>query len=310
MATRTDWTHQPSAPVARGPPAVTILNAGLGLAAALCLSGPASEIRLSRGHISMKRLLLAVATLALAGITGEARADLGSYDQYGYQAPGKYTKSKASDSKPLFSFGKSKKAKAAESDGAFQVKSKKKKSAKADDEDAKPAKGPAELSGGPRPSIAPVAPPKVSFPNGYGAGSIVIDTNGRKLYYVLSSSQAYRYPISVGREGFTWTGTQKISREVDWPDWRPPAEMLERKPNLPELMTGGIRNPLGVKALYLGNTLYRIHGTNDAKSIGYAASSGCFRMLNGHVVHLAAIAGIGTTVRVLSKLPSSMANAQ
>jgi lipoprotein-anchoring transpeptidase ErfK/SrfK len=236
----------------------------------------------------------AMGGVMLAGITGEARAELGNYDQYGYQAPGKYTKSKAAQGGSFFGSGKSGKSKASGQD---------------DEEDSKPAKGPAELSGGPRPSIAPMAPPKVSFPNGYGAGTIIIDTNGRKLYYVLSSSQAYRYPISVGREGFTWTGTQKISREVDWPDWRPPAEMLERKPNLPELMTGGIRNPLGVKALYLGNTLYRIHGTNDAKSIGYAASSGCFRMLNGHVVHLASIAGVGTTVHVLNKLPSHLAKA-
>ena len=244
----------------------------------------------------------------LAGITGEARAELGNYDQYGYQAPGKYTKSKAAQGGALFGSGKSKAS--GQDDGGFDLfKPKKAKAADYDEEGSKPAKGPAELSGGPRPSIAPMAPPKVSFPNGYGAGTIIIDTNGRKLYYVLSSSQAYRYPISVGREGFTWTGTQKISREVDWPDWRPPAEMLERKPNLPELMTGGIRNPLGVKALYLGNTLYRIHGTNDAKSIGYAASSGCFRMLNGHVVHLASIAGIGTTVHVLNKLPSHLAKA-
>jgi lipoprotein-anchoring transpeptidase ErfK/SrfK len=154
-----------------------------------------------------------------------------------------------------------------------------------------------------------VAPPKVTFPNSYGSGSIVIDTAGRKLYYVLSSSSAYQYPIAVGREGFTWSGTQKISRKVAWPDWTPPAEMLERRPELPEHMTGGIRNPLGAIALYLGNSLYRIHGTNDAKTIGTAASSGCIRMTNGHVTHLAGIAGVGTTVRVLNKLPSNIAKA-
>jgi len=191
-----------------------------------------------------------------------------------------------------------------------------KKSAKLQDQDGQepPKKGKAEgggeLSGGPRPYIAPVAPPKVAFANSYGAGHVVIDTAGRKLYYVLSSSQAYQYPIAVGRAGFTWTGTEKISREVDWPDWRPPAEMLERKPELPEFMTGGIRNPLGAKALYLGSSLYRIHGTNDVKSIGTAASSGCIRMTNGHVVHLASLAGIGTTVHVLSKLPSNIAKAE
>ena len=150
----------------------------------------------------------------------------------------------------------------------------------------------------------------MTFTNNYGAGSIVIDTAGRRLYYVLSSSQAYQYPIAVGREGFTWTGTEKISRKVHWPDWNPPAEMLERKPELPTHLTGGVRNPLGAIALYLGNSLYRIHGTNDAKSIGTAASSGCIRMTNGNVVHLASIADIGTTVRVLSKLPANVAKAE
>jgi lipoprotein-anchoring transpeptidase ErfK/SrfK len=162
---------------------------------------------------------------------------------------------------------------------------------------------PKELAGGPRPNISPATPPTVNFPNSYGTGSIIIDQGGKALYYVLSSSQAYRYPISVGREGFTWTGTERISRVQAWPDWRPPAEMRERQPGLPELMTGGINNPLGSKALYLGNTLYRIHGTNDARTIGFAASSGCFRMMNQHVEHLASIAGIGTKVMVMNQLP-------
>jgi lipoprotein-anchoring transpeptidase ErfK/SrfK len=174
----------------------------------------------------------------------------------------------------------------------------------------KPAvvKGPPVLEGGPKPSISPAAPPKVAFKNEFGAGTIVIDTSGRALYYVLSSNEAYRYPISVGRQGFTWTGTETISRKVPWPDWRPPKEMRERKPELPELMTGGINNPLGAMALYLGNTLYRIHGTNDSKSIGYAASSGCFRMHNTHVMHLSGLAGIGTTVKVFQSLPKNVAS--
>ncbi len=196
----------------------------------------------------------------------------------------------------------------------FNAKSAKKfKSKQLDWDDESPPKvakkGPAQMDGGGKPYISAVAPPKVSFPNSYGAGSIVIDTAGRKLYYVLSSSTAYKYPVSVGREGFTWTGKQSISKKVAWPDWRPPAEMLERKPELPEYMTGGIRNPLGAIALYLGNSLYRIHGTNDVKTIGQAASSGCIRMTNGHVTHLASIAGVGTTVRVLNKLPSNIARA-
>jgi lipoprotein-anchoring transpeptidase ErfK/SrfK len=169
-------------------------------------------------------------------------------------------------------------------------------------------KSPAIVQGGSRPHISAVAPPIVTFPNSYGKGTIIIDTAGRSLYYVLSSDRAYRYPISVGKTGFTWTGTQSISRKVAWPDWYPPEEMRQRHPDLPVRMTGGIRNPLGAMALYLGNSLYRIHGTNDIKSIGRAASSGCFRMRNAHVMHLSRIAGVGTTVKVVNRLPRSMAS--
>lgn len=168
-------------------------------------------------------------------------------------------------------------------------------------------KYPAFLDGGGRPSISASAPPQVAF-TGYSAGSIVIDTSSRSLYYVTSSTSAYRYPISVGRQGFTWRGTERISRVASWPDWRPPAEMRKRDPNLPEVMSGGVNNPLGAKALYLGSTLYRIHGTNDSRTIGYAASSGCFRMMNSHVVHLSGMAGPGTTVHVLDRLPSNVAS--
>jgi lipoprotein-anchoring transpeptidase ErfK/SrfK len=175
------------------------------------------------------------------------------------------------------------------------------------DDDRSPASAAGTLTGGGRPHIAAVAPPKVSFPNSYGAGSIVIDTAGRHLYYVLSSTTAYRYPIAVGKQGFAWSGVEKISRKVAWPDWYPPAEMRVRKPGLPVHMEGGIRNPLGAMALYLGNTLYRIHGTNDVNSIGTATSSGCIRMTNGNVTHLASLAGVGTTVHVLKRLPAGMA---
>jgi lipoprotein-anchoring transpeptidase ErfK/SrfK len=157
--------------------------------------------------------------------------------------------------------------------------------------------------GGARPSIAALAPPGVPFPHGFPANSIVIDTGARKLYYVLANNRAYEYAIGVGREGFGWTGTETISRKQAWPDWYPPAEMRERDPRLPVKMTGGIKNPLGAMALYLGNTLYRIHGTNDPKSIGRAESSGCFRMLNSAVLHLASITEIGTPVAVVSSLP-------
>lgn len=157
-------------------------------------------------------------------------------------------------------------------------------------------------SGGPQPAIVAATPPIVEFQYEFPANSIVIDTGSRKLYYVLPDKKAYEYRISVGREGFNWTGTEKVSRKQQWPDWHPPAEMRERDPSLPEKMTGGVRNPLGAIALYLGNTLYRIHGTNDAKSIGHAQSSGCFRLLNASVLHLASITEIGTSVTVVASL--------
>jgi lipoprotein-anchoring transpeptidase ErfK/SrfK len=163
------------------------------------------------------------------------------------------------------------------------------RAAKANSVKANPVKNPPVLDGGGRPAISPAAPPVVAFAGGSGAGTIIIDTRGRALYYTLSATTAYRYPISVGRDGFTWTGTETISRVASWPDWRPPSEMKERQPNLPDVMTGGVRNPLGAKALY------------------QAASSGCFRMTNSNVIHLASIAGVGTTVRVVHKLPNNVA---
>jgi lipoprotein-anchoring transpeptidase ErfK/SrfK len=167
--------------------------------------------------------------------------------------------------------------------------------------------GPKLLDGGGRPSIAPISPEKVAFAGNYAPGTIVIDSSGRRLYLVQSKSSALRYPISVGREGFSWTGRERISRVADWPDWHPPKEMRERDRSLPEKMTGGVRNPLGAKALYLGNSLYRIHGTNSAQSIGRANSSGCFRLMNGHVVDVARRVGVGTHVVVLKGLPSRVA---
>jgi lipoprotein-anchoring transpeptidase ErfK/SrfK len=144
----------------------------------------------------------------------------------------------------------------------------------------------------------------VAFPYGFPVASIVIDTSGRNLYYVLEGNRAYSYPVAVGREGFSWIGTENISRKQAWPDWYPPEEMHQRDPKLPEKMTGGIRNPLGAMALYLGTTLYRIHGTNDAKSIGRAQSSGCFRMINSAVLHLANLVAVGTSVTVVAALPA------
>jgi lipoprotein-anchoring transpeptidase ErfK/SrfK len=163
-------------------------------------------------------------------------------------------------------------------------------------------RSPVVRSGGARPAIGAQAPPKVHFQSSFAANAIVIDSAGRMLYFILSPTEAYQYPISVGREGFSWTGTEVISRKQEWPDWNPPKEMLARDPRLPDKMTGGVKNPLGALALYLGNTLYRIHGTNDPTSIGQAASSGCFRMMNEHVLHLATLAGPGTQVTVVKSL--------
>ena len=159
------------------------------------------------------------------------------------------------------------------------------------------------MDGGAQPEIRPVPPQPVQFAGRYAPGTIVIETSGRQLLLITGKHEALRYPISVGRQGFTWTGSEKISRIADWPDWHPPEQMRQRDPKLPEKMTGGLRNPLGAKSLYLGDTLYRIHGTNDAKTIGYASSSGCFRMLNGHVVDLAGRVRTGTTVVVVDRLP-------
>ncbi len=161
---------------------------------------------------------------------------------------------------------------------------------------------PTHMTGGTRPVLEPEIPDIVEFPNTEEPGTILIDTNARKLYFILNQDSAYQYPISVGRAGYTWTGSEKISRIAQWPDWHPPKEMRQRDPGLPIKMTGGLKNPLGAVAIYLGDTLYRIHGTNDAKSIGRAASSGCIRMHNAHAVHLASLVTVGTTVKVVSTL--------
>jgi lipoprotein-anchoring transpeptidase ErfK/SrfK len=158
---------------------------------------------------------------------------------------------------------------------------------------------PKYMNGGERPDIKPSEPPIVYFDRDEEAGSIIIDTQDRKLYYVLPGGRAYQYPISVGREGFTWSGTERISRILAWPSWTPPPEMHKRQPGLPITVTGGLKNPQGARALYLGNTIYRIHGTNNDRTVGRANSSGCFRMTNEHVVHLASIAKVGAKVRVL-----------
>jgi lipoprotein-anchoring transpeptidase ErfK/SrfK len=156
------------------------------------------------------------------------------------------------------------------------------------------------MEGGAKPDIAPETPPIVYLDKSEPPGTIIVDTNGRHLYYVLPGKRAYAYPISVGREGFEWTGTERISRIASWPSWTPPPEMHKRQPGLPITVSGGLINPLGAKAMYLGSSIYRIHGTNNARSIGRASSSGCFRLTNAHVTHLATLAKVGTAVRVVS----------
>ncbi|MBT3069999.1 L,D-transpeptidase [Rhodomicrobium sp. Az07] len=155
------------------------------------------------------------------------------------------------------------------------------------------------MNGGAQPDITPAAPPIVYFNKNEETGSIIVDTQGRKLYFVLPGRRAYEYPISVGRDGFTWSGTERITRIAAWPSWTPPPEMHKRQPGLPITVTGGLRNPQGARALYLGNTIYRIHGTNNDRTVGRANSSGCFRLTNENVVHLASIAKVGTKVKVL-----------
>lgn len=129
-------------------------------------------------------------------------------------------------------------------------------------------------------------------------GTIVISTSQRRLYYVLGNGQALRYGVGVGRRGFSWSGTKTVSMKREWPDWRPPAQMLRRRPDLPRYMRGGIENPLGARALYLGSSLYRIHGSNEPDTIGAAVSSGCIRMTNRDVIDLYDRVRIGTKVIV------------
>jgi lipoprotein-anchoring transpeptidase ErfK/SrfK len=133
----------------------------------------------------------------------------------------------------------------------------------------------------------------------YGKGTIVVSTKERRLYYVLGHSRAIEYGVGVGRQGFTWSGTKTVSRKREWPDWRPPPQMLRRRPDLPRHMAGGMENPLGARALYLGSSEYRIHGSNEPDTIGAAVSSGCIRMTNRDVIDLYGRVKVGTKVVVL-----------
>lgn len=139
---------------------------------------------------------------------------------------------------------------------------------------------------------------KVNFEGNYQKGTIVIRTSKRKLYLVLGDGKAIEYGVGVGREGFTWTGRATITRKAEWPGWTPPAAMRAREPHLPAYMPGGPDNPLGARALYLGSSLYRIHGTAQPHTIGMAVSSGCIRLINSEVIDLYNRVKVGTPVVV------------
>ncbi len=139
---------------------------------------------------------------------------------------------------------------------------------------------------------------EVEYAGPHGAGTIVIDTEEKFLYLVQGGGRALRYGIGVGRPGFEWAGVKSVTRKAEWPDWRPPAQMLRRRPDLPRFMEGGPDNPLGARALYLGSSLYRIHGTNEPHTIGQAVSSGCIRMTNDDVIDLYDRVRVGARVIV------------
>ncbi|MGY4627480.1 lipoprotein-anchoring transpeptidase ErfK/SrfK [Bradyrhizobium sp. USDA 4486] len=165
----------------------------------------------------------------------------------------------------------------------------------------------------PIPTPAPLVEPPKADTDGPGAlvrqvvdyasrqppGTVIIDTKNTFLYFVLSDTQAMRYGIGVGREGFAWSGEQTVARKAEWPDWRPPAEMIGRQPYLPRFMAGGPGNPLGARAMYLGETEFRIHGTNKPDTIGKRVSSGCIRLTNEDVVDLYERVKVGAKVIVL-----------
>jgi len=150
-----------------------------------------------------------------------------------------------------------------------------------------------------RPLSSPIPRETVSYSGPYAAGTVVINTSERRLYLVLPGGQALRYGVGVGRPGFAWAGVTRIANKREWPDWTPPSQMLLRRPDLPRHMAGGIDNPLGARAMYLGASLYRIHGSNEPDTIGQAVSSGCIRMTNDDVTDLYGRVPVGTPVVVL-----------
>ena len=153
-------------------------------------------------------------------------------------------------------------------------------------------------------NLSRVIPPEflrqeVDYAGDEKPGAIIIDTRQRFLFFILPHGRAIRYGVGVGRPGFEWAGVKRVSRKAEWPDWTPPAEMILRRPDIPDHMAGGPDNPLGARALYLGSSLYRIHGTNEPWTIGTNVSSGCIRMMNEDVIDLYNRAKVGTKVTVI-----------
>ncbi len=149
-----------------------------------------------------------------------------------------------------------------------------------------------------RTKATPIPRETVDYSGRYSAGTIIVSTKERRLYYVLGNGKALRYGVGVGRPGFDWGGVKTVAQKREWPDWRPPPQMLKRRPDLPRYMPGGEANPLGARAMYIGGTLYRIHGSNEPETIGQAVSSGCIRMLNEDVIDLYDRVKVGAKVVV------------
>jgi lipoprotein-anchoring transpeptidase ErfK/SrfK len=144
----------------------------------------------------------------------------------------------------------------------------------------------------------PIPRAEVAYDGKFRAGTIIVETEERRLYYVLGGGEALKYGIGVGRDGFRWSGQHKITRKAEWPGWTPPAEMRKRVPDLPAYMPGGPDNPLGARALYIGSTLYRLHGTSEPWTIGQAVSSGCIRLTNEDIIDLYDRVKVGSLVVV------------
>jgi lipoprotein-anchoring transpeptidase ErfK/SrfK len=150
-----------------------------------------------------------------------------------------------------------------------------------------------------RAKASPITRTEVDYSGPHKAGTILVSTAERRLYLVLPGNRALKYGVGVGRPGFEWGGVKAITRKAEWPDWRPPAQMRKRRPDLPAFMPGGPQNPLGARAMYLGSSLYRIHGSNEPETIGQAVSSGCIRMMNEDVIDLYSRVKVGTRVVVI-----------